>query len=292
MLLFGSLAGFAADREEFVPTIEVCDSNKKMKRAARKYKISRRTVRAMCEAYKLKLMENANKTDTDLDPGEEDDLDALLEAIGLKRNFYVTDLRRRFTLALTPGVLEDEPSIPGLLRSVDTWGCLAHEPWKGEGGLTGSVDKNVVGIQFSNIGFYNSDNSGYEYGLIDGKELIGSDQDNLKARAIRYAYYCEKNPNDCNQENYDSRVLYVEETIQGKGILGYVGDYVNGFGIDANEAALQFLRNKAGQALNRVTFNECKDFRLFTGCELVTKYYECYEDSALLFNQLYGLNLN
>lgn len=295
MLIFSafSVQEVQANDEEFKPSLEVCESGRKLRAAAKKAGISTRRARAICEAYELKLLEQSGKSDTDLDPGEDDDLDKLLESIGLKRNFYVTDLRRRFTLALTPGALDDEPSIPGLLGATDTWGCLAHEPWKETGGLTGSVDKNIVGISFKNIGFFNIDNSGFEYGLIEGKELIGSDQDNRKARAVRYSYYCEKGkPEDCNQDNYDTRVLYVEETVQGKGILGYLADYVDGFGIDPEEAAMQFLRNKAGQALNRVTYNECKDFRLFTGCEMVTKYYECYEDSSIMFSQFFGFNIN
>ncbi len=292
LLILGSLSSFANADEEFVPTLEVCSSSSKLRRAARKAGISKRRAQALCEAYELKLIEQGDKADTGLSPQEDDDLDKLLEAIGLKRNFYVTDLRRRFTLALTPGTLDDEPSTPELLSGVETWGCLVHEPYKGVGGLTGSVDKNVVGISFKNIGFYTTDNSGYEYGLIQGKELIGSDQDNLKVRAVRYNYYCTRNPEDCNRDNAESTVLYVEETIQGKGIIGYVTDYIDGFGIDPNEAALQFLRAKAGQALNRVTYNECKDFRLFTGCEMVTKYYECYdnpETASKLINQVLGL---
>lgn len=84
-------------------------------------------VQAIYEAYEHKLLEQGDKTDTGLKTQENDDLDKLLEAIGLKRNFYVIDLRKRFTLALTSG-------------AVNIWGCLVHEPWKDFGNLTGSVD--------------------------------------------------------------------------------------------------------------------------------------------------------
>lgn len=263
-----------ADASDFVPSHEVCEKEgRRFRRIARRANVGVREARRICDRYYEALINaNANGDLTTLDPGEEDDLEALLDSLGLRRNFYVQALRERFVLAMTPGVLEEEPSKQELLKAQDTWACLSHEPFE-RGNLSGSTETKVVGISFSGIGEYIRDNSGFEYAVINQEELISSDMEQDKVRAVRYEYYCERN-GECNQENYDQRVLIVEETVRRQGLIGYIVDLIDGFGINQDEAVQTFLRANAVRALNRVTDNTCG----WSSCELVTKYYECYED--------------
>ncbi len=277
-LSFSAFAGI----DDFEPSIKTCNNTGKLKKAAKKADISKLAAQKICRVYLKDLADTA--TDTKINGTTDDkDIDDLLEALGLKRNVYALDLRIRFTQALSPSITEGAETAREVLQAVDTWPCIIHQPFNGSD-LSGSAKNETTGIAFSVLANLIQDDSGYKYGYRNNVELAGADRNNENIRSIRYEYFCEKEGNEnCTVENYDQRVLYIEETLQGPGLITYISNYLSGGGIDAEEAVMQLLRNKAVPALNNITNNQCSDFRLFTGCEMVVNYYECFEDVNTFF---------
>ena len=224
-------------------------------------------------------------------------MDQILEQLHIRRNPYVTDLRMRFARSLRLGVDKRAPYPHQILELTEgyPWVCIPNRPFSGPN-LSGSLgDSERKIINFSNpIGPRIEDSDKFVYSYNNGLEFVGSARDNYILRSIRLEYFClEGNPSHCTEENYDQKILLIEESVKTKDLISRVFDWVSNLRPDAKEVLYSYLASKGGRAQTNYLFeNEkgCEGTQLLMGCEVAVKYFECAADTLHLTEEFLNLS--
>lgn len=277
LLLFGQTQAGQLENIE-----AICSDKQALKQVIKKHNLDRKQVEKIC---------NQVKTPFPYAPDYESasdiaDLIELLETLGMERNFVMEDVRIAFAHGISPMITEGSLPLNKLFKG-KVWECIKHNAFSSNIS-DGSIGWEQHRLRFTVARARVMDSDGFSYGYRNGLEFIGNTKDIDFVRSVRYEYFCDEYPN-CDKDNSESVTLIIEESKKGEGLLSYLSRFLNG--VDAEDAAIALLRNKAARALNRRTYNMCEKTNWLTGCELAVKYYECFDNPQDFADARDGLTL-
>ena len=208
----------------------------------------------------------------------------------IKRNPYISGLRKRFKRAEKPGITPSAP-LPHELFNPNVnsgiWFCHIYEPFSGAS-ISGNDSKVFQTLQFDVNAYRTVDDGGYTYDYQNGMEFSGrSSGSDEVLRNIRLEYFCDKQYDDagaritCTEENSSSRQLLIEESQSVNNFwnvfknLFVIGD----LSVSDDEAIQNFLASQASRSLgDYITENKAKCSSLILDCEVASRYLECTEN--------------
>ncbi|MCY4643345.1 MAG: hypothetical protein OXB88_01880 [Bacteriovoracales bacterium] len=167
------------------------------------------------------------------------------------------------------------------------WYCISRRPYP-TNQMTGGKQAGVTTLLFTLLGHDASDSDGFVYSMVNGYEFAGTDSAEHILRSVRVEFACEKESSaNCNQFNYDYRILIIEESIRTRNaLLAYLLDkFVPGVKSGENHL-VKFLKSKSGWALTDYfgrSEKNCYGKKFFKGCEISVNYLQCWEDSSPVF---------
>ena len=217
-------------------------------------------------------------------------VEQIFRANKIRRNPYISGLRKRFQRAEKPGITPTAPA-PHELFNPDVnggvWFCHIYEPFSGTS-LSRNDSSIFQAIQFSVSAYRTQDDGGYTYDYQNGMEFSGSSGGSDEVlRSIRLEYFCDKQYDDagnritCAEENSSSRQLLIEESQSINNFwnlfknLFVVGD----LSVSNDEAIQTFLASKASRSLgDYIQENKAKCSSYIQDCEVASRYLECTEN--------------
>ena len=208
----------------------------------------------------------------------------------IKRNPYISGLRKRFKRADKPGITPSAP-LPHELFNPNVnsgiWFCHAYEPFSGAS-ISGNDGSIFQTLQFDVNAYRTTDDSGYTYDYQNGMEFAGrSGGSDEVLRNIRLEYFCDKQYDSagtritCTEENSSSRQLLIEESQSVNNFWNLFKNLfvVGSLSVNDDEAIQGFLASKASRSLgDYITGNKTKCSSLIVDCEVASRYLECTEN--------------
>ena len=267
----------------------LCSSYEALKDTAERYSVPYKRAIDTCSHYQRQILLASDSPNSSLREFEflGNQVDQILEKFYIRRNPYVTDLRMRFARSLRPGIDEEAPH-PHQVLGIEEgypWICIPNEPFSGPS-LSGSSSRSERKmISFSSpMGPRIEDDDKFVYSYNNGLELVGSDRDNYTLRSIRLEYFClERDSAHCTKENYDQKILLIEESVKTKGLISRALDWITNLHPDTQEVLYTYLAAKGGRAQSNYPLEDekdCNGTQLLMGCEIAVRYFECAADTA------------
>ena len=288
--------------EAFTATIRqdfsICSNLKKQNVTAKAHQISTLTANTICTKMRRNILQNLGPA---ADPTFGDEaflgniLDEILRSTDIRRNVYVTGLRRRFARSYKPGIEYDAPSPATLLDRDEGWICRVHKPFTdGPGGNVTGSPMNLSTLRFTIMNHLIEDDNGFLYDTANGMELAATGLNGEIVRSIRLEYYCQDADfRDCNEENANSRTLIIEEAIRVKSLVmrffGHLFDNVPMVRSELENTLHSYLAARAGRSMNDyLTENRehCTGEEFFRGCETAVNYLECFDDHSAILDKI------
>ena len=277
-----------------------CSHYKSLLNLAKRYDVSYRVAINTCFFEKRQALLASNSGDLSSRGLHEllgRQVDQILEEFDIQRNPYLTDLRMRFARSLRPGIDQQAPYPHKLLGTVEgyPWICIPNEPFSGpalSGSRSGS-ERKVISFS-SPIGPRIEDDDQFVYGYNNGLELVGSDKDGHFLRSIRLEYFClEEGRADCNENNYDQKILLIEESVKSNGLISRAFDWGTDLRTDAREVLHTYLEARGARAQSNYFLEDGRDCgggsQLRGDCEIAVRYFECAAETTLRVKDVLSL---